>query len=194
MHREARGHHHIWVARNEGRHWAVAGVVGAVVSLIGTGVSTYAAVRTSEQQAEAARTISKEKEVEAANIRETAAFEERQQRRRLAIMAGQQQANFAASGFDTSVGTPLFDELDFAKQSELSALEIRRGGAIAAGGRQFEGRIAKYQGNVARAGIPYEIAGGVLSATSTAVNAYGTYKYRTTSRKPTVSSDWTGPG
>lgn len=185
-----RGHHHRLAPSERERHWVIAlGIVAAAAAVAAAGVATYSAVQQSEQQAKLAKSVQRQKEQDAQTVRDTAAFEETQNRRRLAILAGTQEANLAASGIDTSSGSALFYQIDLAKQSEMQNLAIRRGGVIDASGKLFESRIAKYQGAVARGAIPYEIAGGTLSAAASGASAYAS---TTTSlrRKPTATTDW----
>jgi len=170
-----RGHHHQIKVHQEERHWGLAAAIA--IAVIGAGVGTYAAVQSSEQQAAMAKAIQKQKDLEAQQASETAQFEEVQARRRLRMLAGRLEAEQAASGIDISQGTPLIQELDLAKQSELEALSIRRAGAQAASGSEFESSIARYQGRVARAQIPLEIGSGVLQAAAGATRAYTIYKH-----------------
>jgi len=151
----------------------------AAAVIVGVAISTYSAVQASEQQAQASDAIRKQREVEAQNAEESAAFEERQHRRRIALLAGKQAAIFSASGVDPSVGTPLEQAIDLATQGELEALSIKRAGATAAGASRFEAGIARYRRDVLRAGIPMQIAGGVFSAVGGGIGAYRAAQPRT---------------
>ena len=149
-----------------------AAVIVAVAAVASAAVTTYAAVQASQQQADIQSSIKKQKELDAEAARDSAAFMERQERRRLGLLLGKQQAISAASGVDISVGSPLLQEIDFVQQAELEALNVRRGGALAAGERTFESRIARFQGETARRAIPLQIASGAFSAASSGALAY----------------------
>lgn len=127
-------------------------IVGVIAGIASAAVGTAAAISQAEQtqaarkdQARAMKSIEDQKLLDAEAARETAAFEERQDRRRLALLGAKQEAVFAASGYDTGSGTPLYTELDFAKQAELDALSVRRAGAQASGASTFEANIARFQ-------------------------------------------------
>lgn len=119
---------------------------------IGTIGQTAAQVQAARGQARAA-------EAEATSIREAAAFEETQSRRRSAQLMAKGLAIGAASGVDISSGSPLLLELDNARQAELEALNIRRTGEVAARGREFEARLA-------RRAIPGLVFGGLAQSGS----------------------------
>ena len=187
MYAESRGHHYYGncvnldlLEQRERHGFAIAGVVAAVLAVVAAGVGTYVSVQQSQQAAEEANMVRKQKELEAQQARESAAFAETQQRRRASLLLGKQQAIEAAAGVSTSSGSPFNAEIDLTTQAELEALNIRRTGAVEAQGREWEARIAKFRRDTARGAIPFEIAGGVLSAASSATSAYGSYKYRTT--------------
>src|SRR5882724_106026 len=85
--------------RKEEKHYelGVVGIAAIAVTVAAAGLSTYAAVKSSENQAALAKAVQKQKETEAQNVAETAAFEERQTRRRTALLIGKQTAIQAAS-------------------------------------------------------------------------------------------------
>src|SRR5678815_3858416 len=166
----------------------VAAIIVAAVAVVAAGVGTYMSVEAANAQAKEARAIRDERENEAANALQTAAFEERQHRRRMELLLGKQQAITSASGVSTGSGSPLFAELDLTTQSELDALQIRRGGQLEADTKRFEARMAKYREETIRGTIPWTIASGVLSAASSASSSYYGYQSGTTSgRKTTVA-------
>jgi hypothetical protein len=163
-----------------------ASAIATVVAVAGAAVSTYAAVKQSEQTAALSESIRKQKLQEAQQASETAAFEETQHRRKIALLMGKEEAILAAAGVATTSGTPLIQEIDLARQGELEALSIRRGGQIQAGGASFEAGIAKYRRDVSRGAVPLQIVGGALSAAS----AGFTTSYLTRPRSRAVTSTW----
>ncbi len=183
MHPRVRGHHHIIKLHKEERHY-----VAVALSIIGAVISTYATVQQSQQQADLATAVQKQKNVEAQTAVDTAAFEETQHRRRIKLLMGQQEATYAASGLDPSQGTPMLREIDLAKQGELEALEIRRGGSIEAASSRFEANIARFQAGVYSGRMPFTIASGVLQAGASSASAYSASQGRQT-KKPSVLSD-----
>ncbi len=131
--------------------------VPAVISLIGVAVSTYAQYRSTQQQAAVAEAQGKiydrsaqMSEQESQSIKESAAFEEAQSRRRTAQIISKQRAITAASGVETTGGSPLLMELDSVRQAEIEALNIRRAGAVASSSKDFEAQINRYQGGISR--------------------------------------------
>src|SRR5262245_42965898 len=85
-----------------------------------------------------ARSVERANEIEQANVAQTTAFEETQARRRLRILLATQRAGAAASGFETTSGTPLLQEIDNIQQAEIEALNIRRAGAVTSSSKDLE--------------------------------------------------------
>lgn len=168
-------------------------VVGVAASVAATGISTYAAVQNSRNQAKLAASVQQQKEVEAANTAESFKFEETQARRRTGLLMGKQAAILAASGVDITSGTPLIQEIDIATQSELNALNTRRIGRLGSEESLFESRIARFQRDTAKGAIPYEISAGVLSGVSeVSAGAGQLYSYGNVTKKTTTSSWYKG--
>jgi hypothetical protein len=158
----------------EERHWAIA---GAIVALIGIGISTYAASEQAAGQRRQAKATEKFRLAEAASARESAAFEERQFRRRVALLRGANTASLVGAGLDPTGGSPLYLELDTVRQAELNALNIRRTGELNATTSEFEARLARMKaGMVPSTGL---IAGaGVASAAGSTTTVLGNwYRY-----------------
>lgn len=112
------------------------GSVATGLSLAGTAGKTLSDIQASRAGSRAAR-------AEARSMRESAAFEEAQFRKRAAQLLAKQRAIGAASGVDISSGSPLTMMLDSAREAELEALSIRRSGEIGAEGKKFESRLAR---------------------------------------------------
>jgi hypothetical protein len=177
--------------------------VAAAAAIIGAGVAAYSAVEASEErgrQAKRQRQLdiqqAERRKEEAEIIKDTAAFEERQHRRQLALMLGKQRAGFAAAGYAGDIGTPLSYEIDLVKEGELEALSLRRAGAIGSRERLIESDISLFQANTAHFAqrsalrqIPLQIAGGVAGAVSSGVGAYTTTQYYRRPRGRTATSD-----
>jgi hypothetical protein len=108
--------------------------VAGAMALLGTVMGTGSQLASSKANAQAA-------EQEAQNFEQNAALQERQFRRSAGLEAAKGRAISAASGVRADVGSPLLQELDFAKQSEIEAQSIRRNGTIQAAGRRYEARL-----------------------------------------------------
>lgn len=125
-------------------------MLGMGAQLAGVGAGTVGNVMSADVNA-------KIQDIQARTIADNAAFDERQFRRKATLAAGSNVATAAASGIDITRGSPLFAELDFARQSEIEAQSIRRSGRIGAENARFGARMIRRQ-------IPFTIAEGVLSA------------------------------
>lgn len=97
-------------------------------------------------------------EQEARNVEENAGLQERQFRRSAGLEAAKGRAITAASGVRADVGSPLLQELDFAKQAEIEAQSIRRNGTLQAAGRRYEARL------INRSNLFTGISGGIQGA------------------------------
>lgn len=166
---------------------AVAAVVAAVAAVAAAGVGTYAAVESANQQEKLAKAEKKQRRIEAQAAIDSAAFEERQMRRRISLVRGANRAAFAAAGFETTSGSPLVQDIDLVTQGELDALNVRRTGALSASTSIFESNVAGFRAQAAERSIPLTIAGGTLSAVSSGASLYSTL--RTPERKRTVTTD-----
>ena len=145
-------------------------IAGLIIGVIGAGISTYAAYSQAQQQQQAAKSESAFRMQEAESARQSAAYEERQYRRRIALLLGKQEAIAGASGTDPTSGSPLLMELDNVKQGELEALNIRRTGQVAASAREYEARLARQRASFAGQG--YAIAGGILQGSKSILGGW----------------------
>jgi hypothetical protein len=148
-----------------------AAIAAAVVAVASASIATYQGVQQAEYQSDVAKAQRRQARVDEKNALEGAAFEERQRRRELRLIQGQQLAIYAASGVDPSSGSPLFNMLDTVRQSEIEALRIRALGSQEAQRHSFAGRLYSFQSRSARAQIPWIIAGGTLQAVSSGASA-----------------------
>lgn len=150
-------------------------IAGVVIGLIGTAISTYAAYEQSQAQQKAAKAEGKLREQEAENFRQSAAYEERQYRRRIDILLGKQNAIGAAAGLDITSGSPLLMELANVRQKEMEAQNIRRTGAVNASAQEFEVRLARYRARQFGQQGTYAIAGGAMKAGGTVLGGWSGY-------------------
>lgn len=153
--------------------WAAAAVA---VAVIGIGISTYAASEQAASSRKAAELQSDFRMQEAESARQAAAFEERQFRRRAAILLGKSSAVTAATGLDPTEGSPLLAELDNTRQTELNALNIRRGGDVNAAAKSFEARLERIRASQFGQQQSLAIAGGATKAGGTILSSWARYK------------------
>lgn len=156
-------------------------IASAIIGVIGTAISTYAAFRQAATQEEAAKVEADFRIQEAESARQNAAYQEKQYRRRVALLLGKQAAIIGATGVDPTVGSPLLMELDSIKQGELEALNIRRTGAVSAFGQEYEARLARQRAAFAGTRKGFAIASGVVG-TSTSI--LGSWSNMNTSKTP----------
>jgi len=141
-------------------------IAGAIAAIVGTAVSTYAAYESAAAQRRAAKSEEEFREQEAESIRQAAAYEERQFRRRITLLLGKQRAIVAESGLDPSIGSPLLLELDTVRQAELEALNVRRSGDLASSAKEFEARLARTRASYFGRQQALGVVGGVAGAGS----------------------------
>jgi hypothetical protein len=167
MFNKVRVRHHAVVGplkvHREERHFVIAAVA---VAVIGAGISAYAQSQQAAAQRHAAKLTEEFRTQEAQSAQDSAAFQERQFRRRLALTIGKQEAVYGAMGIDMTSGSPFLNILDTAKQGEMEALNIRRGGDVAAADRLFAARMAKLQGSMVPSDLAIGIGAGVKASGS----------------------------
>jgi hypothetical protein len=129
------------------------------IGMLGSAISTTSQVAAADAHMKAAT-------AEATSIQQATTYDVTQQQRQNRLLQGTANAQTAASGVALTSGTPLFQELDRAKQSEIQALNIQRTGQVAIMGKQYEARMARRQ-------IPGIIAGGVGQGASVLTSFLG---------------------
>lgn len=179
------------------RHYGTEFLAYAAIAatVLSTAVTVYAGAQQASQQAKIAKQqakIAQEAGERDAQIREQqAGFDERQTRRKLAFLQGQQTADFAAAGLETTSGSPLLHEIDFAKQSELEALSIKWAGRVGADSSRYAGMaqstIARATARAYQSGIPLQIAGGLIGGVGRVASIYERSRQ---GRRSSVLSDW----
>lgn len=143
--------------------------VAGAMALLGTVMGTVSSLSTNKANAQAA-------EQEAQNFEQSAALQERQFRRSASLEAGKGRAIAAASGVRADTGSPLLAELDFAKQAEIEAQNIRRTGMMQAGAKRYEARLTN-RSNLFT-GISGGMQGGSILSSFFARNQPSTSAYR----------------
>lgn len=182
-------------------------IVAVVAAVAAAGVGTYTAVKSANDaaaqanyQKKAVEAESKQREYDAQAALEEAAFEEKQHRRRVALLRAETASVYAAAGYVPSSGTPLIQDIDIAQQGELEALSIKRAGQISSNVAQFQSEASQFQSGLLSnrrkqllSSRGPTIAAGTLSALSSGAQAYSNYTYSNKTTRKAVTSDWTGP-
>lgn len=143
--------------------------VAGAMALLGTMMGTASSLSANKANAQAA-------EQEAQNFEQSAALQERQFRRSASLETGKGRAIAAASGVRADTGSPLLAELDFAKQAEIEAQNIRRTGMMQAGSKRYEARLTN-RSNLFT-GISGGMQGGSILSSFFARNQPSTSAYR----------------
>lgn len=154
---------------------AIAAVVGAAAAVAGTAVATVSAVQQAKNNAAIAESQAEIVDLEAENQKAAAEYEERQFRRRAAVLMGKQSAVYAASGVDPSSGSPLLMTLDMVRQAEIEAQNIKRTGQVGAGASSFGASLQRYLAGRYRSDIPLIAAGGGISAIGQGTSALSSW-------------------
>jgi hypothetical protein len=138
----------------------MAAAAGMGLGMLGTLGSTAANVQASDVNAKILDT-------RARSIDAQTEFDVMQQRRKAGLYLGEANATAAASGVAITSGSPLLHELDRVKQTEIEAQNIRAQGQNAAASTRFQSQMTRRQ-------IPFQILGGVANAGKTILSSYAT--------------------
>jgi len=144
----------------------IVAIAGLVTSLVGVAGSTLSQAQSVRAASQAAETEAGFREAEARSAEQVAAAEEAQDRRRTERIIAKQRAISAASGIDISSGSPLLQELDAAREAEISALTIRQRGAVQAQGLQGEASLGRFRARAGKRALTGIAVGGGAKAGS----------------------------
>lgn len=150
----------------------IAAILAATAAVASAGVGIYSAVSSASTQSDMAEAQAKALEEQAKSQEEAAAYEERQFRRKAALLLGKQHAIYGASGIDPSSGSPLLMELDTVRQAELEAQNIRRGGDVAAASSRFESGLARTRASYYNSTIGPSVIGGLAQGTGSVLSSW----------------------
>lgn len=163
--------------RRYGLEWgAIAAIVGATAAVASAGIGIYSAVSSANANAEMQESQADALEQEAKSKEDAAAYEERQFRRKAAFLIAKQHAIYGASGIDPSSGSPLLMQIDSVRQAEMEALNIRRGGQVAAASSRFESGLARYRANYYSSTIAPSVLGGVAQGAGSVLSSWMRYR------------------
>lgn len=125
--------------------------------------SAYSSYQTGKSQQAVADYNAKVQEVQALDARARGGFEANQKRREVAAVLGQQQAQLAANGVETSSGTSLTLASDTAWAGEMDAKTIEVNALRAAYGYEQEAVGTRLQGKAAMRNARGSAYGSLLS-------------------------------
>jgi hypothetical protein len=182
--RLARGHRHVGGhlgQRDEGRHYAIAGAVAAVLA---AGISAYATYESGQAQQQAAlyqAKVQRNQAIAAQQAADQAATQDRERTKRI------MSANIAALGASgiQPEGSPLLALIDQAQQGELNARTIETSGAREATGFRSQALLSNFY---ARQSSLAGTIGGVGTFATGALSAYRHYEYGQSIKTAPVSS------
>lgn len=142
---------------------AVMANTAIAASLVGAGMSAYSSYQSGKSQQKIADYNAKVQEIQAQDARARGGFEANQKRREVAATLGQQQAQLAANGVETSSGTALTLASDTAWAGEMDAKTIEVNALRAAYGYEQEAVGTRLQGKAAMRNARGSAYGSLLS-------------------------------
>lgn len=142
---------------------AVMANTAIAASLVGAGMSAYSSYQSGKSQQKIADYNAKVQEIQAQDARARGGFEANQKRREVAATLGQQQAQLAANGVETSSGTSLTLASDTAWAGEMDAKTIEVNALRAAYGYEQEAVGTRLQGKAAMRNARGSAYGSLLS-------------------------------
>jgi hypothetical protein len=142
------------------------GYAGAALGAAGSIISTMQQLQENDYQQKMLGNQALQSQYQAQAATEAAQFEENKYRLNAERVLAKSRATVAAGGLDISSGSPLLMELDSTRNAEISALNIRRTGAIQAQGFMFQSGMFKTQQKYVQGQRDWIIAQGVISGLS----------------------------
>lgn len=168
----ARGHRHvggILASRPRERHYGTEAIyIAMAAAVVAASVSAYASYEGGQTAQANARYNAKVATDRATYEQQLAQYNADQQAKRDRVLRSAMLANAAASGVDTSEGSPLLVEVEAAKEAALNYEAIRSGGAARASGLLAEAEIQRYRGDRAAQAGYLGAGASLLSGISTA--------------------------
>ena len=136
------------------------------IGLIGGVVSAMGAIAQANAQAAALKSEAEWKQREAAVEQTRTAYEINQERRRTQAALGQMQVGYAASGIETSGGTPEQVGQSIVQEREMDVQNRRLEGQESVNKNRWEAKNLKQQAKAAK-------TAGMFSAASSMIGAFG---------------------
>jgi hypothetical protein len=120
-----------------------------VATVASTAVTAYASYQQGQAQQAASEYNAQVAEHQATLARQAAAIREEQQREHDRRLMARARAIYGVSGVSALEGSPLFVQLDNARQAELNALRLRYGGEVQATGFLSQAGLDRFLGETA---------------------------------------------
>jgi len=152
------------------------GIIAAVFSLLGAGVSAYSQIRQGQQAEGVGRYNAQVAEQQAASARQAAAADAETKRRQMDRILGTQRARYGASGVIGSEGSPLLVMMQSEEEAALDVARVRYGGEAQGYGLESEARLQRFRGKAARRQSYLGATGSLLQGVSAAAGAFKGYK------------------
>lgn len=150
-------------------------IASLAVAVAGAGVSAYGQVQQGKSQEAIAKYNAAIENNRAIQSQQDANAAAASQRRQADALQKRQRALYAKSGV-TGEGTPLSVMIDSAQEMELMALDIERGGDIAATQHRSQAAIDKFSGRAARQGSIYGAGATLLQGAGSIGSSYAEFK------------------
>jgi len=150
--------------------------LGAIASVIGTGVGVAGQIQQGKAEAAAAEYTQKQNVILAEDALERGSQEKDAQRRKTAALMGRQQAVLAASNVDIGSGSPLAIMADTATLGELDASIIQNNADREAAGFRANADMAGMRAKSARSAATIGAFGTAISGVGTLADKW--YKNR----------------
>ena len=154
----------------------IVGIVAAVAAMAAAAASAYQQHQAGKTQEKVLKYQSRQAQNQAIAARQAAEVRAQQERKRLDALRATTRARAAASGVDSTEGSPLLVMLENARQAQYEEELIRYGGDVEASALNDDARLRLFQGKTARRSANITagttLLAGVASAASSAAGAY----------------------
>ena len=145
---------------------------GAIVAILGAGVSAYSQIRQGQQAEAVGRYNARVAEQQATSARQAAAADAETKRRQLDRILGSQRARYGASGVIASEGSPLLVMMQSEEEAALDVARVRYGGTAQSYGLEAEAQLQRRQGRALKRQSYLSASGTFLQGLGTAAGTY----------------------
>lgn len=147
-----------------------------IMMAVGTAISAYSQYRQSQQQQAVSEYQAELYEEEAKEAEKSAKYDEERHRESVRSMLAAQRALYGASGVDLSSASASAVMLETKREGELDALQIRRGGEVAATSARNQAILQRYYGRTSKRMMPLQVGGTLLSGAAKTYGAYSDWR------------------
>jgi hypothetical protein len=153
-----------------------------IIGIIGAGLSAYSTYQSGQNAKKVADYNAEINAQNAADARAKALSDANERMQEARVLKGKQKLAYAAAGVDTDSGTPLDTMMQTAKDAEMDAANIIKGGELTSRNYLSQAELVRYQGRATAQGATIGAGATILQGVG---NAYGGYQK---SRIPTTST------